>query len=247
MYLSGARRVRGYWCWVQLVINEPYRGDQTQPTTSAFAVVLWASAACATPRRAPLAPIVSLATSQECALSVKDADVSDWRVVRAARFSFCVPQSWTLDGRYQQFVAPLRSQQLDEPSWKPAQRRDRVSSFSWAAPDTLQRVTVYVWPEAEVARLEMDAQRSCLQSTFTSGEIDGTPVCVSYGPRGCARTPILSVQVGWCVGTVARAQVGRGSEFSVLYPALGVSVISTGLADARAVAATVRATAESAR
>ena len=61
-----------------------------QPNTIAFAVVLWASAAC------------------------------------AARFSFCVPQSWTLDEHYQQFVAPSRSQQLDEPSWKPAQRRDRV-------------------------------------------------------------------------------------------------------------------------
>ena len=217
-----------------------------RPNTIASVVACCALAACATPRRAPLAPLVSLATSEQCALSVQEADVSDWRVVRAARFSFCVPRSWTLDERYQQFVAPLRSQQLDEPSWKPTQRRDRVSSFSWAAPDTLQRVIVYVWPEADVARVNMDA-KSCVQSTLGSGEIDGTPVCVSYGPRGCARTPILSVQVGSCAGTVARAQGGFGSEFRVLYPALGVIVISTGLADARAVATTVRATAESAR
>ena len=97
-----------------------------RPNTIGSAAVLCALAACASPRRPPLALIVSFATSQECALSVHDADVSDWRTVRAARFSFCVPQSWTLDEHYQQFVAPSRSQQLDEPSWKPAQRRDRV-------------------------------------------------------------------------------------------------------------------------
>ena len=218
-----------------------------RPKTIAPLAVVGAFAACASPRRAPLAPIASLATSQECALAVQDADVSDWRVVRTARFSFCVPRSWKLDERYQQFIAPLRSRQVDQPAGQPAQQRDLVSSFSWATPDTLQRVTFYVWPEAEVARLELDAQKTCLQSTLTSGEIDGTPVCVTYGRAGCGHAPNVSVPVGLCVGTVTRAQVSRGSEFSVLYPALGVRVVSTGLADARAVAATVRPTAESPR
>jgi hypothetical protein len=154
--------------------------------------------------RAPVPVILSVATAEPCAAEVDGANVTDWKQVRADAFSFCVPKSWTLDERYQRTTA---------------RRRTGYASFSWAAPDTLQRVIIEV-PFLDFTRKDFkNSLELCLERGLPGRDvhkIQGQNVC--GGLRG----------------------KGLSSGASLSYRELFVRVTAIGLEDAIAVAQTLR-------
>jgi hypothetical protein len=155
--------------------------------------------------RPPVPVISSVATAEPCAAEVDGANVKDWKQVRADAFSFCVPKSWTLDERYQRTTARLR--------------RTGFASFSWAAPDTLQRVIIEV-PFRDFTRKDLkNSLELCLERGVPGRdvhEIQGQNVC--GGLRG----------------------KGFSSGASLLYREPFVRVTAIGMEDAIAVAQTLR-------
>lgn len=169
--------------------------------------------ACAGAKRAPVPTVASSEIASSCSAEVKDLNVKDWRTVRADGFTFCVPQSWMLDRQYERIVAPRRT--------------TGFASFSWAAPDTLQRVIVEM-PYRDFSKniLEQELANCLPLNRGTSKglrEIGGQNVCATY------------------------AGTGTAYGVTVTYPRPFVRVRAIGAQEAMTVAETIRPIASSPR
>lgn len=169
--------------------------------------------ACAGTRRAPVPMIASLESAKSCATTVEGSSIERWRTVRADGFTFCVPQSWSLDERYQRIAA------------KP--RTTGYLSFSWAAPDTAQRVIIEV-PFRDVTQKDLQNELAKCRFLGQNGqgvrlEIAGQDLCAKYVGQGFSRGVVIT------------------------YPEPLVRVTAIGAQDARTVVQTIRPVVSSQR